>query len=115
MEPLMTTFLIKIDNPDQARGPEPALAFAGLTITSLAEELGAALRTPALFERWRQLQDEPDEVDPALGSTDPTSTVVGKDEGSRHYLEVQTTLPHALLSHRLNMLVGPNWTLRDVR
>ncbi len=111
----MTNFLIRIEDPEHSRGPEPSLAFDGLTITSLAEDVGDALRTPALFERWRALQEEPDEVDPALGEVDPASTVVSKNEGSRHYLEVSTTLPHALLSHRLNMLIGPNWSLRNVR
>jgi hypothetical protein len=111
----MTTFLLRIDQPEHARGTEPALAFDGLTIESLAAALLAALRSPNLFERWRALQEEPDEVDPGLGLLDPEAQVSGRDEGSRHYLEVSTTLPHALLSHRLNMLIGANWTLRDVR
>ena len=111
----MTTFLLRIDQPERARGNEPVLAFHGLTIQSLATEMLEALRSPALFERWRALQEEPDDVDPGLADVDPQAQVDAIDEGSRHYLEVSTSLPHALLSHRLNMLIGPNWTLRDVR
>lgn len=111
----MPIFLLRIDEPEHARGPDPELAFAGLTISSLASEVTAALRGPELFERWRALQDEPDEVDPGLAELDPKAEVSGRDEGSRHYLEISTSLPHALISHRLNLLIGPHWTLRDVR
>lgn len=111
----MTTFLLRIEDPDQARGEEPSLSFAGQTNEGLAEALSDALRTPALFERWRQLQEDPDEIDASLGAVDPAAQVEAQSKGSRHYLEVRTRLPHAVLKQRLDWLVGRHWSLRDVR
>lgn len=111
----MTTFLLRIEDPNQARGDEPSLSFSGQTNEGLAEALSDALRTPVLFERWRVLQEEPDEVDPGLGAVDDQAQVRAQSKGSRYYLEVRTSLPHALLKQRLDWLIGHHWSLRDVR
>ena len=111
----MTTFLLRIEDPESSRGEEPSLSFDGRTNASLATALADALRSPALFQRWLALQEEPDEVDESLGAVDAAAQVTASEEGSRHYLEVQTRLPHALVSQRLNWLIGSHWTLRDVR
>ncbi len=107
-------FFITIDDLAHARGSEAALAFDGESPPTLAAALQAALREPVLWERWRLLQDDPDEVDPATGATDPAATVAGSLAANRTELNVTTTLPHAIIKHRLDLLVGPNWKLRDV-
>jgi hypothetical protein len=105
---------IALPHPEQARGSDPALSFRSHGADGLAEELQDALRGSALFNRWRGAQEDPDEVDPALGATDPNATV----EGSQHDLHIDlvavTSIPGAVLRHRLRLLAGNGWELRDV-
>jgi hypothetical protein len=105
---------IALPDPKQARGGDPELAFRSQGADGLASELQEALRGNALFARWRGQQEDPDEVDPALGATDPDATV----EGSQHDLHIDlvavTSIPGAVLRHRLRLLAGNGWELRDV-
>ena len=110
-----TRYYLHVSDIGRARGSEAALAFDLQSPQSLANALQSALRDRALFERWRRMQDEPDEVDASLGATDPAATVTASNSAPRVDLVATTTLPHALLKHRLNMLIGPTWTLGDVR
>ena len=105
---------ITLPDPDAARGDDPAFAFRAHGSAGLAEELQDALRTDVLFQRWRGAQDDPDDVDPALGVKDPVATV----QGSQHDLHIDliavTTIPGGVLRHRLRLLAGNAWELRDV-
>ena len=112
--PRTQRFFITIDDLARARGTEATLAFDGESPQTLAAVLQAALREATLWERWRLLQDDPDEVDPATGATDAAATVEGSLAASRSELVVATSLPHAIIKHRLDLLIGPNWKLRDV-
>lgn len=87
-----------------ARGPE-----------GIAEALQDALRGTALFERWRLAQEEPDEVDPALGVIDAQATASGRQRNLGVDLVVTTTIPGDILRHRLGLLAGSAWELRNVR
>lgn len=107
-------YFITIDDLSRARGPEPTLAFVGESPDTLANALQSALREAQLWERWRSLQEDPELVDPLTGATDPAATVKGELAANRTELQVTTVLPHALLKHRLDLLVGANWKLRDV-
>ena len=105
-----------IDDVSRARGPEPSLSFGGDSPEAFGAALQAALRSPGLFERWRALQADPDEVPAALGATDASATVTAKPASDLSADVVVTTrLPHAILRHRLNLLAGAHWTLRDVK
>lgn len=105
---------IALPDPEQARGSDPAYAFRSHGAQGLAQELQDALRGNTLFERWRDAQEDPDEVDPALGATDPDATV----EGHQHDLHIDliavTSIPGSVLRHRLRLLAGNGWQLRDV-
>lgn len=111
---MATRYYISLPDSARARGSEPSLSFSAQGADGFAEQLQAALREPALFERWRALQDEPDEVDPAFGATDPHATVVGEQDDLHIDLVVTTSLPGDVLKQRLRLLAGRNWTLRDV-
>ncbi len=108
-------YLVVIADPAKARGTEPSLAFRAHAADGLATELAEALRSPALFERWRALQPDPEQVDAALGSTDPAARVHGEQHDLHIELAIVTTLPGRLLSQRLRWLAGDGWTLNDVR
>ncbi|HZX90732.1 MAG TPA: hypothetical protein VFE67_08820 [Rudaea sp.] len=108
-------YYLGIDDLGRARGPVDALSFHGDSPDSLATQLQAALREPGLFERWRAMQEDPDAVDPGLGATDPAATVTAKQSDLHVDVIVTTRLPHSLLKHRLSLLVGAHWTLRDVK
>lgn len=107
-------YFITIDSLANARGSVPELSFTGDSPETLAATLQAALREPGLWERWRATQEEPDEVDPSTGATDPSATVSGALSDLRSELKVTTVLSHAILKHRLDLLIGRHWKLRDV-
>jgi hypothetical protein len=101
--------------PDPARLREAGtFAFRSQGAEGLAEELQAALREDALFQRWRATQDDPDAVDPALGATDPAATVRGEQHDLKIDLIAITSIPGTILKHRLRLLAGNGWQLRDV-
>lgn len=108
-------YLLRLPDPERARGSEPALAFRSGGAEGFAEELQAALRGRGLFERWRALQEDPEEVDEGLGVVDPDAVVTGRQEDLHIALDATTSLPGAVFKHRLRLLAGSNWELADVR
>ena len=101
--------------------PDPAavasagpFAFRAHGADGFAEELQAALRDDALFQRWRATQEDPDAVDPALGATDAAATVVGEQVDLHIELIATTRIGSAVLKHRMRLLAGHGWQLRDV-
>jgi len=108
-------YSISLPDPAKARGSDPRLSFTASGADAFAEQLQAALRTPELFERWKATQDEPDDVDPALGLTDPAATVTGQQADLRINLVASTTLPGDIFKQRLRLLAGSHWEMRDVR
>lgn len=107
-------FFITVNNVSESRGDAAELSFNGGSPEHLASVLQGALREPALWQRWRAMQEDPDEVDPATGATDPTAMVSGSLEANRAELIVTSSLPHAIVKHRLDLLIGRHWKLRDV-
>jgi hypothetical protein len=112
---MRTRYYLRLPDPALARGSEAALAFHSQGAEGFAEELQDALRTPRLFERWRDLQEDPEEVDPMLGAVDPTASVEGRQHDLSIDLVVATELPGAIFKQRLRWLAGSGWELRDVR
>jgi hypothetical protein len=108
-------YYLTVDNLGQARGPDPDLSFNGSSPQNFAEALQAALRERGLFQRWRARQPEPEDVDESLAPVDPDATVTAEQDDLHTDVEVVTSLPHALLRHRLFILIGQHWKLRDVR
>lgn len=108
-------YFISIDDLPRARGESHELSFQGGSPQSLATLLQESLRTPSLWQRWKSMQPDPDNVDPALGATDPNATVTAEQSDLHCDVQVVTSLPHSILKHRLGLLIGKHWTLRDVR
>lgn len=109
-----TRYYISLPDPAKARGSDPGLAFTAQGGEAFAEQFQDALRSDALFERWRATQEDPDAVDPSLGATDPAATVTGQQDDLHVDLIVVTSLPGTVLKHRLRLLAGNAWELRDV-
>lgn len=110
-------YYLSIADFSKARGADPELSYDGQSADTFAAALLAALRDPALFRVWRAKQPDPDAIEDSLGMLDPHAQVVARPARTGHGgdVEVVTLLPHALLSHRLRLIAGSNWTLRDVR
>lgn len=108
-------YSIALPNPSLARGADPDLSFSANGAETFAEQLQDALRSPALFERWRDRQPDPDQVDPALGAVDPQAVVTGKQQDLRINLVATTSLPGEIFKQRMRLLAGSHWELRDVR
>ena len=101
--------------PDPARLHEAGpYGFRSHGAAGIAGELQDALRGDALFARWRDAQEDPDAVDPALGATDPAAVVSGEQDDLHIDLIATTALPGAVFKHRLRLLAGSGWQLRDV-
>ena len=111
---MRTKYYLRLPDPKKARGSEPDLAFRSSGAEGMAEELEEALRETKLFDRWRAKQEEPDDVDPGMGVTDPQATVTGKQHDLSVDLVAVTDLPGAVFKHRLRVLAGSGWELRDV-
>jgi hypothetical protein len=101
-------YYISIPDVASARGADAGLAFDGVSAEALASAVEGALRGDGLFQRWRAKQEEPDDVDASLGAIDPGATVSIEKRSSGADLRIETKLPHALLRHRLNLLIGSN-------
>jgi len=112
---MRTRYFLRFPDSAKARGSEPALAFRMVGAEGMAEELQDALRGTGLFDRWRNMQEDPDAVDPGMGATDPEATVTGQQHDLTVELVVTTDLPGAVFKHRLRLLAGSAWEMRDVR
>ena len=112
---MAVTYTIVLPEPAQARGDDPALAFSAHGADGLAQQLEQALRSDQLFQAWCRQHEDPDDVDPLLAATDPQACVTGQQDDLRIVLNVTTSLPSAVLRHRLRLLAGPHWQLREVR
>lgn len=111
---MTTRYYLSLPDPSRARGSDPALAFNAHGADEYAAQLQEALRTTALFERWRTRQEDPDGVDPSYGATDPDAQVDGQQDDLHVVLVVTSTIPGNVLKHRLRLLAGSGWELRDV-
>ena len=107
-------YLFSIDDLPKARGESHELSFQGGSPESFASMLQQALREPVLWERWRALQPDPDAVDPALGAYDPAAIATAQQADVHVSVEARSSLPHAVIKHRMTLLIGKHWTLRDV-
>lgn len=108
-------YYLTVDKLSESRGPDPDLSFNGSSPQSFAEDLQSALRTHALFNHWRAKQPQPEDVDDSLAPIDPDAQVNAHQDDLHADVEVVTSLPHTVLRHRLNLLIGHHWKLRDVR
>jgi hypothetical protein len=108
-------YYFSIGDLARARGQINELSFQGSSPEGFAAMLQSALREPTLWRRWRAMQPDPDAVDPALGASDPQATVSAAQVDMHTDVLVATDLPHAILKHRMTLLIGAHWTLRDVR
>ena len=111
---MATRFYLRLPDPSRARGDDPEFSFRSSGAEGFAEELEQALRQPALFESWRARQDDPDAIDPGLGASDPAARVTGSQHDLSVDLVAITSLPGAAFRHRLRLLAGSHWELRDV-
>jgi hypothetical protein len=112
---MRTRYFLRLPDPAKARGDEPSLAFRSVGAEGMAEELEQALRGTGLFDRWRAMQEDPDAVDPGMGAVDPQASVEGKQQDLTVELVANTDLPGAVFKHRLRLLAGHGWEMRDVR
>ena len=111
---MATRYYINLPDPALARGSNPDFAFRAHGADGFASELQDAIRDDDLFQRWRAQQEDPDAVDDALGATDPSATVIGKQDDLHIALVVTTALASSVLRQRLGLLAGNGWQLRDV-
>lgn len=111
---MSTRYYLSLPDPAKARGSDADLAFHAHGADAFAQELQDALRSDALFQRWRAKQEDPDAIDASLGATDPAATVTGKQHDLRIDLIATTSLPGGVFKQRLRLLAGNGWTMSDV-
>lgn len=108
-------YYLSIADLARARGDDPRFAYAGAGPNDFAAALQQALRDDALFQRWRAAQPDPDAVDGSLGSVDPAAQVTAQVSDLRTDVDLITDLPMSVVRHRLYLLIGSAWQLRDLR
>jgi len=108
-------YYLNVEDLTRARGQSSELSFHGDSPEAFAAALQAALREPALWQRWLAMQPDPDAVDASMGATDTAATVTARASDMHTEVVVTTALRHVILKHRLTLLIGAHWTLRDVK
>ena len=111
---MKTRYYLRLPDPAKARGSDLALAFKSEGAQGLAAELQQALRESSLFDRWRARQEDPDAVDASMGATDPEASVRGEQQDLAISLVATTSVSGSVFKHRLRLLAGNGWELRDV-
>ncbi len=111
---MATRYYLSLPNPEKARGSDAAFAFSSQGAEGFASELQGALRSDALFQRWCAAQADPDGIDASLGAIDPNATVTGQQDDLHIDLIATTSIPGSVFKHRLRLLAGSAWELRDV-
>jgi len=107
-------YYLSIADLAHARGADARFAYSGAGPNDFARALQSALRTDALFVRWRAAQPDPDIVDGSLAAIDPSASVTASVADLHTDVELVTDLPMSVVRHRLYLLIGATWTLRDV-
>ncbi len=110
---MRTRYYLSLPDPSKSRG-HGDYAFTAQGAGAFADQLQDALRSGGVFERWRRAQDDPDAVDQSLAATDPQATVTGEQRDLHIDLIATTSLPGNVLKHRMRLLAGHTWELRDV-
>jgi hypothetical protein len=108
-------YYLSIADLTHARGDDPRFAYDGAGPNDFAAALQQALRDDALFQRWRAAQPDPDAVDGSLGVVDPAAQVTAQVSDLRTDVDLITDLPMSVVRHRLYLLIGAAWQLRDLR
>lgn len=111
---MKTRYFITLPDTEKLAGDGDSLRFASRGAEGIAAELQAALREGGVFAAWLRGQDNPDDIDPRLAENDPAATVEGQLEDLSIKLVVTTTLNGEAFRHRMRLLAGNHWQLRDV-
>ncbi len=111
----MTQYYIRVDDLANAHGSDQRFAWMGQSPQNLAQTLERALRDAGYINQWRDAQAEPDEVSAGLLAVDAHARVTIEERAQRVEMQIVTLLPHKLLAHRMNLLIGAHWTLGDVK
>jgi hypothetical protein len=108
-------YYLSIADLAHARGDDPRFAWDGAGPDGFAAALQQALRDDSLFQRWRAVQPDPDGVNSSLGACDPAAQVTAQVADLRTDVDLITDLPMSVVRHRLYLLIGSAWQLRDMR
>ena len=108
-------YYLSIADLAHARGDDPRFSYDGADPRSFGVALQQALHDDALFQRWRAVQPDPDAVDASLGDADPDAQVSAQLADLHTEVDLLTTLPMSVVRHRLYLLIGAAWQLRDLR
>ena len=108
-------YYLSVADIAHARGDDPRFAWDGTAPEGFAAALQQALRHVELFDRWRAAQPDPDAVDDSLGISDPAAQVNARLADLHTEVDLITDLPMTVVRHRLFLLIGGAWQLRDLR
>lgn len=108
-------YYLSIADLAHARGDDPRFSYDGIDPQRFAAALQQGLREDDLFARWCAVQPDPDAVDTSLGATDPDARVSAQVADLHTEVDLLTTLPMSVVRHRLYLLIGAAWQLRDLR
>lgn len=108
-------YYLSVADLAHARGDDPRFAYDGAGPNDFAAAFQRALRQDDLFHHWRAAQPDPDAVDASLGVVDSAARVTAQVADLRTDVDLITDLPMSVVRHRLYLLIGAAWQLRDLR
>jgi hypothetical protein len=108
-------YYLSIADLAHSRGADPRFAFDGAGPHDFARALQQTLCDTGTFERWRAAQPDPDAVDTSLAVADPAAQVTAQVVDLHTEVDLLTELPMSVVRHRLYLLIGAGWQLRDLR
>jgi hypothetical protein len=108
-------YYLSIADIAHARGDDPRFSWDRASPDDFAATLQQALRDDDLFRRWRAAQPDPDAVDASLGATDAAAQVSANVVDLHTEVDLLADLPMSVIRHRLYLLIGSAWQLRDLR
>lgn len=110
-----THYYLSVADLVHARGEDPRFAWDGSSPDDFASTLQQSLRNDDLFKSWCAAQPDPDAVDKSLAATDPSAQVTAQVADLHADVDLITDLPMSVVRHRLYLLIGSAWQLRDMR
>ena len=111
---MATRYYISLKDPEKARGNDPAFSFSAQRRRRIRRATAGSVARRRPVPALARCATGSRSGGCSLGAIDPGATVKGEQHNLQIDLIVVTTIPGSVFKHRLRLLAGNAWELRDV-